>query len=174
MRRSVVVEATARMNPAARPAEVEDLRRAVGCRADQDLYPGPVLRISRTSRAKAQASAPLAAGRAQHGGQAGPRRKNDDGLEAILVVVGVRAQLLPTVNGVEGVIYVQGYAAAPAGVRSTTRPWRAHPQQGPRPRQVLEPRDGWLGAERGGVGRWSRASLKTGSCRKLSASLPSS
>ena len=119
-------------------AEIEHLRRAVvAVGADQDLHPGPV--AADLAHQPAQKGAGLGttrpAGRAQHGGHRPALAvEHHDRLEAILVVVGVEEpQLLPTVDGVEGVVHVQDDAARhlPEAGCSTARPWRAPCAAGP-------------------------------------------
>jgi hypothetical protein len=131
--------------------KVEHLWRAVvAIGTDQDLDPGPV--AADLAHQPAQKGAGLGttgpARWAQHGGHRPALTvKDDDGLEAVLVVVGVEEpQLLPTVDGVEGVIHVQGYTARHLPEAAAVQPdhGAGHPQQDPRSRQVLKARDGWL------------------------------
>ena len=94
-------------------AEVEHLRRAVvAVGADQDLHPRPVAAdlAHQPAQKGAGLGAPRPAGRAQHGGHRPALAvEHHDRLEAVLVVVGVEEpQLLPAVDGVEGVVDVRG------------------------------------------------------------------
>jgi hypothetical protein len=70
-------------------------------------------------------------------------------------VVGVEEpQLLPAMDRVEGVVHVQDDPAwhlAEAGAVERDH-GAGHAQQRPRPRQVLQARDGRLRAERGTIG----------------------
>ena len=116
----------------------------------------------------AQESAGLAsagaAGRAQHGGHRPALAiEHHDRLEAVFVVVGVEEpQLLRAMHRVEGVVDVEddpaGHLAEAAAVEPDHGP--AHAQQRPRPRQVLEPRDGRLRAERGLLGQMVERELE--------------
>ena len=141
-------------------ADVEDLRRAVmAVRADQDFDLGPV--ATDLAHQPAQEGAGLGTGRtlgrAQHGGH-GPALaiEDHDGLEAILVIVGVEEpQLLPAVDGIEGVVDVEHDAAGHLPEAGAVQPdhGAGHPQQGAHIRQVLQPRDGRLRAERRALGQ---------------------
>jgi hypothetical protein len=88
------------------------------------------------------------AGRAQHGGHRPALAvEHHDRLEAVLVVVGIEEpKLLPTMDGIEGVIHVQDDAPRHLPEAGAVQPDHGarHAQQRPRSRQVLEPRDGWL------------------------------
>jgi len=137
------------------PAEVEHFRRAVvAVCADQDLDPRPVAAdLAHPSPQQGTGLAPIrAAGRAQHGSNGTALAiEHHDRLEAVVVVVGVeQPQLLRAVGGIEGVIHIEHdpprHLAEAAAVELDHGP--GHPQQGPRSRQVLQPRDGRLRAER--------------------------
>jgi hypothetical protein len=118
--------------------------------ADQDLHPGPM--AADLADQPAQKSAGLGttrpASRAQHGGHwPAIAVEHHDGLEAVLVVVGVeKSQLLLAVDRIEGVIHVQDYAPRHLAEAAAVQPDHGpgHAQQRPWPRQVLEARDGWL------------------------------
>ena len=112
-RRSVVVAATPRMKSTPLgAAEVEHLGRAVvAVGADQDLHPGPVAAdfTDQTAQEGAGLAPARPLGRAQHGGDEAPLAvEHHDRLEAVFVVVGVeQPQLLPAMDGVEGVVDVE-------------------------------------------------------------------
>ena len=130
---------------------------AVG--ADQDLHPRPVgpdlAHQPAQERADLVSTGPL--GGPQHGGH-GPALavEDHDGLEAVFVVVGVeQPQLLPAVDGVEGVVHVQYDPARHPAEAAAAEPDHGpgHAQQGTHTRLVLEARDGRLRAERGATGQ---------------------
>ena len=98
-----------------------------------------------------------AASRAQHGGyRPSLAVEHHDGLEAVLVVVGVdEPKPLLAMDRVEGVVHVQDDATGHLPETAAVQPHHGagHAQQDTNVRQVLEPRDGRLRAECGAVGQ---------------------
>src|SRR5215217_4929430 len=137
-------------------AEVQHLGGAVmAVGPDQDLDPRPV--AADPAHEAAQEGAGLGAAGPASGAQHGGHRpalaiEDHDGLEAVLVVVGVEApQLLLAVDGVESVVQVQHdptrHPAEAGAVQPDHGP--CHAQQGAQVGQVLKPRDGRLRADTG-------------------------
>lgn len=143
-----------------RAAELQHFRRAiVAVRADQDLDARPVAAelLHQAAQEGARLGAGGAPGRAQQGGNgAAVCVEDNDRLEAIRVVVGVEeAELLPAMDGVEGVVDVKRDAARHlAEARAVERHHGAgHVEQLTPPRGVLQARQRRLRAERGSVGQ---------------------
>jgi len=96
----------------ARPAPAQHLRRAVvavGPQQDLNLRPVGADLAHKAAQEGADLAPVRPLGRTQHGGdEAAIAVEHHDGLEAVVVVVGVeQAQLLPAVHGVERVVHVQ-------------------------------------------------------------------
>jgi len=137
-------------------AEIQHFGRAVvAVSAEQDVHARPVSPNGADQAAqKAARLAPGgAAGGAQQGGHGAPLAvEDDDRLEAIFIIVGVeQAELLTAMDGIEGVVDVEGDAAwdLAEAVAVEADHGLAHAQQLARPRQFLEARDGRLRTQRG-------------------------
>jgi len=135
-------------------APIENLGAAImTVGAQQDFGSRPVGPDTPEQAAQKRSDLPTARafGRTQHGGhEATLAVEDDDGLEAVFVVMGVEeAQLLPAVNGIEGVVDIEHDPLRHLfeGRAIQIDHGSPHPQQGPRIGQVLQPGDGRLRAE---------------------------
>jgi len=132
----------------------EDLRAtimAVSAQQDLRLRPGGADGPEQPAQEGADVRPLRALGGAQHGGdKAALAIEDDEGLEPVLVVVGIeQAQLLAPMHGVEGVVDIEpnplGHLPEGCAVQVDHRP--PHPQQGSHVGLVLQTRDGGLRTE---------------------------